>query len=120
MRGSSSGGASVHGTEGRVDAFPRSWPVSLLTHPLVSFGLYAAFVISASKMKVVDSTYQEASGTAVVDNISTEDVGLGLGLPQWLGGYYGWYIGIPHFGNLGAELQFGSRLVASLSYQYMF
>jgi putative copper resistance protein D len=37
--------ASTRGGEAAFDGFARSWPVSLLTHPLVSFGLYAAVII---------------------------------------------------------------------------
>jgi cytochrome c oxidase assembly factor CtaG len=37
--------ASTRGKEGSVDAFALSWPVSVLTHPLVGFVLYAAVII---------------------------------------------------------------------------
>ncbi len=47
--------ASVHGAEGRFDAFARSWPVSLLTHPLVSFGLYFAVIIATHLTGFMDA-----------------------------------------------------------------
>ncbi len=52
--------ASVRGREGRVDAVVLSWPVSLLTHPLVGFGLYAGVIIATHLTGFMDDMAQHA------------------------------------------------------------
>jgi len=47
--------ASTQRGEGAFDGFARSWPVSLLTHPLVSFGLYASVIIGTHLTGFMDA-----------------------------------------------------------------
>ncbi len=47
--------ASTRGREAAVDAFARSWPVSVLTHPLVGFGLYAGVIIATHLTSFMDA-----------------------------------------------------------------
>lgn len=47
--------ASTRGREGAVDAFARSLPVSVLTHPLVGFGLYATVIVGTHLTGFMDA-----------------------------------------------------------------
>jgi putative copper resistance protein D len=47
--------ASTRGKEGAVDAFVRSWPVSLLTHPGVGLGIYSVVIIGTHLTGFMDA-----------------------------------------------------------------
>ncbi len=47
--------ASTRGREGAFDAFVRSWPVSVLTHPVVGFVLYSVVLIATHLTSFMDA-----------------------------------------------------------------
>ncbi len=47
--------AAAQGKQGSVESFARSWPVSVLAHPVVGFGLYAAVIIGTHLTGFMDA-----------------------------------------------------------------
>jgi len=92
-----------------------------------SFGVFANAVVSSGTLvkevtlqtDLVPSTGNPADITSSLHRESTE-LGLSLSPLQFMGAYYGWYLSIPHFGTLGAEVQAGGRWNAEISYQYTY
>jgi putative membrane protein len=77
--------ASTRGLEAVVDGFARSLPVSVLTHPLVGFGLYATVIVGTHL-------------TGFMDAMATH--GWLMGAEQWLYLFAGYVYLLP---LLGAE-----------------
>jgi len=87
-----------------------------------SFGLFSALTLSAGSMTKRLRTASESFGTVSGGTMQDSELTLDLSMSpiQIMGGYYGWYFAVPHFGTIGLEAQFGARWNAELSYQYSF
>lgn len=76
--------AATRGKEGAVDAFARSWPVSLLTHPAVGLGLYSVVIIATHLTGFMDAMAMH---------------GWLMGAEQWLYVFSGYVFLLPLIGN---------------------
>lgn len=94
-----------------------------------TFGVFANAVVSSGKL--VNEVMLQTSLTPnpdpppappVLDKKEYDKTEMDLSLSplQFMGAYYGWYLSIPHFGTIGAEIQVGGRWNAEISYQYTY
>jgi len=125
-------GHSVTGNENYADGSGRYYSeastsdLSMHLFIMNSFGMSFTFMFSAGTLNRHTNfshiTIDNAGNQVVDPGYSLEETNIDVSVHpiQYLGAYYAWYFAIPHFGTLGAEIQFGSLLVGMVSYQYMF